>query len=314
MKRFAALVLAFVLAFVAFGAALTVGAAPAMAQSPGEAGLRHDLEKIIEAQESTGWTIDRYEYETILPDAIQSVCSSTRETRNAVMAALDHRIALLNGPVEEAYRRNGNNLDGLSDLLFATRVRALLAEADRRAATECPFWMPPDEGFRGVQTDSERFVLNVEGGGLFLLQAERGKGILGGGGSGRLLIGYGIDPTWTFLTGPEFGGAALFKEADDGTQFPFQFTVALPLVLRRHDLTWHNDLEVAPLVFFTAQDRRVSYGVRVGGLLAISALRVRGIMPWAGIALGFEHYFKNEARSYFSTLKGGLRLGFDWDF
>ena len=288
--------------------------APAGAQGPVAAGLKHDLEKIIEAQESTGWTIDRYEYEAILPDAIQSVCASTPEARDAVLAELDQRIVQLGGPVEEAYRRNGNDLDGLSDLLFATRVRALLVEADRRAATECPFWMPPDPSFRGVQTDAERFVLNVEGGGLFLLQSERGKGVLGGGGSGRLLLGYGIDPTWTVLFGPEFGGAALFKETDSGTQLPFQFTVAVPVVLRRHDLTWHNDLEVAPLTFFTAMDTRVSYGVRIGGLLAISALRIRQIMPWAGVALSFEHYFKNEARTYFSTVKGGLRLGFDWDF
>jgi hypothetical protein len=284
------------------------------AESLARAALLHDLETIIEAQESTGWTIDRYEYETVLPNALHSVCSATPATRAAVASILDTRIAALGGPVEDAYRINGGDLSGLSRLLFATRARRLLAMAEERAKDECPFWMPPDPDFRGVQSDAGRFVINAEGGGLLVLHLQHGDVTPGGGGTGRLLLGYGLDDEWTLLAGPEFGGGALFKQSETTTQIPIQFTVAVPVVLRHVDLTWHHDLELAPCAFFTQEDGRRSYGLRVGAMLGIRTLRIRNITPWAGIALAFESYFENDVRPAFSILKGGLRLGFDWDF
>lgn len=289
-------------------------------------GLLVDLEKMIEVQQSLGWTIDRYELDEIMSPALMSVCSATPETRVAALAALDRRILELGGPVEEAFRRRGGDLDEVADLLFATRVRALLDEAMGRAghgretretretSNQCPFWLRPSPAFRGRETDAYRTTLNLEGGGLGALEAAQGRVLLGAGGSARLLLGRGLDERWTFLAGGEFGGTAQFEQTETKTRFPISFTAALPMVLRYHARTWHYEGELASLAYFTQDDLRVSPGLRLGALVGVSALRVRGIMPWAGLGIAVEHVLETHRRPAQWNLKTGARVGFDWDF
>jgi hypothetical protein len=278
------------------------------------AALLHDMEKIVEAQQATDWKIDRYEYDEMMPDALESLCATPQSVRSTALAELQHREAALGGPVEEAYRRSGGDLGAVRELRFVTRVRTLVQEAIRRAPAECPFWIEPSLAFRGKQTDAGRFTMTVEGGGLFVLYHERGKGTsLGGGGSGRLLFARGIDLHWSVLFGPDFGGAALFAQTKTG-EFPVLLAAAVPLLLRHHSLTWHYDLELAPLAIFTNLDRNPSFGGRVGMLLGISTPRFRRIMPWAGLGIAAEFTLPNETRAVTRAIKGGLRLGFDWDF
>ncbi|WP_437736001.1 hypothetical protein [Sorangium sp. So ce1335] len=298
-------------------------------------GLLVDLEKMVEVQQSLGWTIDRYELDEIMSPALMSVCSATPETRVAALAALDRRIRELGGPVEEAFRRRGGDLDEVADLLFATRVRALLHEAMRRAghgddtrltsdargtrapretSTECPFWLRPSPAFRGRETDAYRTTLNLEGGGLGALEAAQGRVLLGAGGSARLLLGRGINERWTFLAGGEFGGTAQFEQTETKTRFPIRFTAALPMVLRYHARTWHYEGELASIAYFTQDDLRVSPGLRVGTLIGVSALRVRGIMPWAGVGVAVEHVLETHQRPAQWNIKAGARVGFDLGF
>jgi hypothetical protein len=297
-------------------AALLVSSA-ARAETSVEAvdALIHDISKVVEIQSSLGWKIDKYEYEEMMPDALLSVCRSTDEARLAALGRLDDRITGLDGPLEEAYRRSGDSLDGLSELVFVTRVRTLLEEASRRASTECPLGMKPEADFRGLQTDAYRFTLSVEGGGLFTLQKPINAPIeLGGGGSGRMLLGRGLNQHWTVLAGAELGLTAIFDQTETATNFPIQFTAAVPVVVRHHRVSWHFDFELAPLGFFTANDRNVSMGGRFGFLLGVSTLRVRRIMPWAGIGFALEYIAKTEDRRAIALAKGGARVGFDWDF
>jgi hypothetical protein len=154
--------------------------------------------------------------------------------------------------------------------------------------------------------------VNAEGGGLFVVQNAGGLKI-GGGGNGRLLLGRGLDPYWTVLGGAEFGGAALFEQTATAARFPIQFTVAVPLAVRHHDLTWHYEAELAPLAFFTATDGTPSWGGRVALLFGVSTLRIRRIMPWVGIGVALEQFVERDARNDFRQVKAGLRLGFDWD-
>lgn len=289
-------------------------------------GLLVDLEKMIEVQQSFGWTIDRYELDEIMSPALMSVCSATPETRIAALAALDRRILDLGGPVEEAFQRRGGDLDEVADLLFATRVRALLEEAMRRAGhdrdardppatpTECPFWLRPSPAFRGRETDAYRTTLNLEGGGLGALEATPGRVLLGAGGSARLLLGRGLNERWTFLAGGEFGGTAQLEQTETKTRFPLSFTAALPMVLRYHARTWHYEGELASLAYFTQDDLRVSPGLRLGALVGVSTLRVRGIMPWAGLGVAVEHVLETHRRPAQWNLKTGARVGFDWGF
>jgi hypothetical protein len=284
--------------------------------SSGAAAALDDLERIVESTAATGWRVDRYELEAMMPDALASLCSIPEPDRAALGAAVHARLAALGGPVEEAYRRAGGDLDAVEELLFATRVALLVDEAAARAPRECPFWVLPSPNFRGLQSNTERLTLNLEGGGLLLLHHARDpRGLsFGGGGSGRLLLGYGLDARWTVLGGTEFGGGALFKPQGKTTHLPLQFVAAAPLVLRHHLLTWHHDVEIAPLAFFTEEKGAVSYGARVGAVLGVSGLRVRNVLPWVGVGVAYEIYAKNEVRSWMSQIKGGARIGLDWDF
>lgn len=280
-------------------------------------GVLIDLEKMVELQQSLGWTIDRYEIEELMPSALMSVCSAPPEARAAALAVLDARIRDLGGPVEEAFVRRGEDLDEVADLLFATRVRALLLEAMRRAHganSECPFWLRPSPAFRGRETDAFRTTLNLEGGGLVVLESAKDRALLGAGGSARLLLGRGLNERWTFLAGAEFGGTAQLEQTETKTRFPISFVAALPMVLRHNDRTWHYEAEIASLAYFTQDDPRVSPGLRLGALVGVSALRVRNIMPWAGVGLALEHVIETHRRPAQWNLKTGARVGFDWDF
>lgn len=273
-----------------------------------ETALLHDLSKIVESKQTSGWLIDRYEMERMMGDTLASVCRTPEPARQAALAQVERRIEALDGPLEKAFRENGNRLDDLDDLVFATRVRDLLAEAMTRAPIDCPAWIPVEPAFHGIQTDAGRFTLELEGGGLFVLH----DGLLGGGGSGRVLAAYGLSQHWSVLAGGEFGGAALFKQEDQGTKFPIELVFATPVVLRRLDLTWHYDFEAAPALF--VQDGSTNVGLRLGALIGISTLRIRGVMPWAGLGFAAERYFDGAEREGFLLLKGGARVGLDWDF
>lgn len=282
--------------------------------SRAESALLHDLVKIVESKANSGWKIDRYELETMMPDALESVCGTPEKARLDALARQASTVESLGGPVAEAFRKNGGKMSGLADLLAATRVHDLLAEALKRAPAECPFWITPSPAFRGVQTDADRFTLNLETDGLFLLRRTEGKFLPGAGGSGRLLLGRGLSHRFTLLFGLEFGGWALIEQSEEATNFPLEFIGAVPLVVRHVRETWQFDLELAPVAFLTQSDLRPSVGGRVGVSIGVSTLRIRRIMPWAGLQLSAEYYPENDVRGTITVIKGGGRVGFDWDF
>ena len=93
-----------------------------------------------------------------------------------------------------------------------------------------------------------------------------------------------------------------------------RFCLRLPVVVRFTDVSWHYNFEVAPLGLFTETDPVLRYGVRVGVMLGISTLQVRGFIPWAGIGGAVEVYPDSDGRPMLLNLKGGVRAGLDWDF
>lgn len=281
--------------------------------SPTVRALENDIEVLVSAQEDTGWTVDRYEFESVMGEAVYSVCHVDAQARAQTLARLERRISELGGPLEDAYEKSGD-IDDHKDLLDATRRRDLLRIAVERADDECSVWMKPDPQFRGIQSDADRFTLHLEGGGLLEARTSTVRGNVGAGGSARVLVGRGFGHHYTLLLGGEFGGTALFRKTDLGTDFPISFMVATPIVLRHRFITWHHDLEVAPLFHFTDDERKLSYGARVGVLLGIARPRIRNITPWAGVGGGLEFIFKNEHRPAFGAIRGGLRIGFDWDY
>lgn len=278
-------------------------------EEPAFKALAADLERIVEAQQSGGWRIDWYEVQDMLPSTLMTVCQVPVATRIRVLAWYERRIALLGGPVEVAFQQS-KSLSAIKPLVFVTRVRDLLAEANKRAPKECPFWLTPREDFHGIQNDRHRFNLNVETGGLLQVRKTEGTWTYGGGGVIRGLISRGFEHT-TLLFGPEFAGGAMLKVGGGGTVV-INYFPAIPLVFRMHDRSWHYDVEVAPVALFQANDARFSYGVRFGFGGGVQARRTRGVLPWAGIAFAYETYFPG-ARPQATFIRGGLRVGIVWN-
>jgi hypothetical protein len=122
---------------------------------------------------------------------------------------LSQEISARGGPVAEAWRKNGKDLGAVSELMLLSRTRALLEEAQRRAAAgKCPFWIEPEEDFKGRQSFRHRFLVAGEGGGRFSVGIENTGTAhavigLGAGGAGRILGGYGVSDDFTLLVGGE---------------------------------------------------------------------------------------------------------------
>jgi hypothetical protein len=136
---------------------------------------------------------------------------------------------------------------------------------------------------------------------------------LGAAGAGRLLAGHNFDAKVTLLAGLEFGGGAMLEPNTEPTQFVVNYFPAVPLLLRLHDLAWHFDLELAPVAVFQANDSDVSFGARGAFTVGISALRTRGIIPWAGLGVATEYYVESGGRPQALLIRGGLRVGAVWD-
>ncbi len=270
--------------------------------------LREDLSRIVESQESGGWRIDRYEIEEMMPATLLSVCQVDPAIRVQMLKDLDAQILAAGGPFATAWAKNPN-LSAHKRLLTLTRTRLLLAEAHARAPVECPVHLPVDPAFAGVQTDFRRVSLNLETGGVLQIRRMAGHWTYGGGGVGRALLSYGTGRV-TFAAGAEFSGGPMLRPGT--TDFVINYFPALPVMLRVWDHTWHWDFELAPVALFQADDFRLSFGMRIGGAVGVMARRSRGVLPWAGLQMGFETY-PNGPRPPMQFFRGGLRVGIVWN-
>jgi hypothetical protein len=127
------------------------------------------------------------------------------------------------------------------------------------------------------------------------------------------LVGWGFDGRYTLLAGPEFGGSALLRPGSNASEFVINYFPAFPVVFRTRGLTWHYDVEVAPVSLFEADNTRLSLGARIGGAFAFTALRRRNVLAWAGLAVAYEYYFDSGGRGPIHFFRGGLRIGLPWD-
>jgi len=288
----------------------TLPAAPA--DSAGADGLLSDLERIVQSTESSGWFADRVAFAEIEGPLLESVCRSSEAARSRARSILERRGKLLGNP-EAIFAQNGRQETRQFQhaLTNARQLGALTRALD--SLGDCPFWIDQEVGFLGRQTDRQRFTLNVETGGNLQLRNSAGRWTFGGGGLGRILPGIGLGDQWTLLSGIEFGGGAMLRPGGTQTEFLINYFPALPIVLRYRDLDWHYDVESGPVGIFNADNTRLSLGARLGGAVGVYALRTRNVIPWAGIALGYEYYLENSTRPAAHFIRGGLRVGIVWD-
>jgi hypothetical protein len=306
--------------------ACAVSARVARAEAPAEteavttsaARVMLDLRKIVELQEATGWKIDRYEFEAMMPNALLSLCAASGPVRAEVVAKADRAEADRGGPSAQAVEARGGSIAGLDDLLSASRVARLAREAVSRAPSECPPWARTSDRVQALQNPVDRWFLVAEGGGQATIQIETGgatgdtSATLGGGGGGRLLVGRAIGDAWSIRFGPDISAKALVKRTGDSTSLPLQFQGALPVVVRLTRVSWFTSGEIAPIVLAVEGDERLRGGGRLGLMVGRSALQVRGVVPWAGLGAEVEYFPTFDERPTLVNVKGGLRAGLDW--
>jgi hypothetical protein len=282
--------------------------------APGASGVEHalifDLTKLVHLRGQRGWLIDKHDLHALLPDALMSVCIVPPVAAASALQLLNRRIIELGGPVEQAWEREKRSLEPLEELLIITRTRDLLTLAARSIA-DCAFYMKPDARFVSRQADAEHVTVNVEGGGLFSFRRSAGIWNLGGGGAGRITVGYGFGPRWAARTGLEVGGAALVSESISAESVNVNFFVAVPVTLRRLTPTWHYDFEAAAIGLGVPWREDLRYGVRIGALVGQTYPRVLALLPWGGYAISFEYVLPRGAQGGQWTVRMGLRVGFN---
>jgi hypothetical protein len=277
----------------------------------GARSLMSDVSRIVAAQEAEEWFTDKQALRSVEEQVLVSVCSATPEARAGAQAGFEKRRAEL-GDAEASFRRSGKLDHDVESALTAER-RALVMRHALERVGECPFWIRPKPGFDGLQSDRRRITLSVESGGNVQFRYTEKRWTFGGGGLGRLLVGYGLDGHYSLLMGGEFGGGAMLQPGTDASKFVINYFPAVPVVLRTRFLTFQYDLELAPVALFQADNTDLSWGARIGTTFAFTALRRRNVLPWAGLAVAYEHYFEGGGREPTHFIRGGLRIGLPWD-
>lgn len=297
----------------AFGALFLFVSSLAFAADPeGAHGLLTDVERIVAGQESEGWFADDDAFRDIAAPIFESTCRATPEARAAALADVQARSAKAGDP-RALFSTQQRLTPEVKRALNLERQRRALELALARADAECPFWLAPQPGFIGLQSDRKRWTLSLETAGNVQLRETERHWDFGAGGFGRLLPGYGFNDRYTLLFGVEFGGGAMVKPHTGDSQFIINYFPALPVVLRTHLRTWHYEFELAPVALFQADNTRLSYGMRGGGGIGFTTLRHQNFLPWAGLNVSYEHYFAGGGRASQEFIRSDLRVGFIWD-
>jgi hypothetical protein len=273
------------------------------------------VQRIVNVREARGWRVDRIEQESLLPDALDSVCRATPEARTAVLAWIDGRIVALGGNVEEAWRKAGRRLSRVRPLLELHRIRLILGAAVEVAPRDCPFWLTPGEPFGGRQIADDRWLLTVEGGGKGILLRSAGENDFAGGGAGRLLIGRAFGRHFGLHAGVEGGGSAGFPRDATGarTSLVLALDVVVPLVLRVRFVNSYLEVEGGWLTHVTEDDTDARSGIHAGVALGVRSARERWFTPGLALALTWERVFEDGAAPAIDFVKLGLRVSIDVD-
>ncbi len=266
--------------------------------------LREDLERIVSAEEGSGWFVDSVSQEAIFPVVLQSVCHASERVRELTRTKLMEDEAAAGDPQTAFADANREMTPTVTHALHVQRMVSAL----RRAMSEpCPFWVTPAERFDGRQTDRDRITLNLESGGGLQLRYASGDARFGFGPAGRFLVGYTFGNVGV-LGGVELAGGLMSRD-DDSSRFSINYFQGVPVVVRLRNGSWLYSLEAAPLSLFQGHDTRLSFGVRGGCAIGFMALRTRTVIPWAGVAATYDHFFEGGGRPTTELLRVGLRFG-----
>ncbi len=277
--------------------------------------LIHDLDVLVAGKAQRGWEIDRLERENLLGATLESLCRTSLPARALARAQAQALRDQLGGPLPAELAKRDGDLDALAELVQAERRLRLLDFALVRAEDDCPQTLRPQRQFLGRQTLANRTVLHLDGGGLATLRTSVLGQQLGGGGSGRLMLGRGWSPQWAWFTGAELGGAALLDPLESDQQLKLHLYFAWPAMLRWSRQQFHIDVDAAPVLQLSADGDIRGFGARTGLMAVVSTARLLSTIPYAGIGVSFERMMTGPAGAADEwTIRAGFRVGFDWDF
>ncbi len=282
-------------------------------QEPSPKALFRDLERIVTVNAATGWGVDRVEVENLLKASLDSVCRTEPLARRQLRSFIDGELQRLGAPVEVAYRARGEKLSNVEDLLLVTRVSKLLARAEE-VANECPFWIEPQEPFRGRQISNRRWQVSFGGGGKGIVVQQGDRSDFHAGGAGRLLFGRTFASGNALYTGIEIGASAAFPRDANGERSTLVIGAdfVAPLVYRRTLRNAYFEFEGGWLGHSTEADwSDFDHGVHVGFAFGARALRTRFVFPGAALGISYERTFLDG--DDIRTIKVGARVAFDLD-
>lgn len=270
-----------------------------------------DLRKAVELSEDTGWVIDRLQLEANLERALRTTCQAEDEVLDALDAWIDARIEAGGGAAELQYLA-GVELSDLDEVMTLERTRALIAEARTRRG-DCPFWLPPDAGFEGVENNEGRTTVWLESQGFGAVIKRGGDSALSGGGGARLLVSRGVTPHLSLAVGGEVGGSGTLDPGDASGALDTAIHVGVPLVARLSDVSRIFDITVAPVFRFDQDRSAVPPGVRATLGAGFSTVRRGSFMPYVVLWLGYEGHGLVSNDPVIHSLRIGTRVGVDWD-
>ncbi len=295
-------------------ALLATGCGP-MPQDPVERALYDDLRLLVRTREATEWLIDDYEIQAIAPNVLRSVCQVDAPQREGLRQWLSAQILAQGGPAEQAWVRNGGDLGAISQLLSLERTLMVLEWSEGELAHRCPFFLVPQADFGGVHSNAHRWVLLAESAGGGAAYLRDGALRFGGGGSARLLIGRGLNASWSLATGAEFGGGGAFSIDDpDNPSLSASAFVAWPWLLRYRHENQVFDIDLAAISTFDTQRFEWPPGGRISLGAGIITPRIGSFMPTVVLQVGYELHPPAKDRGYWHGLRLGTRIGVDFDW
>ncbi len=265
-----------------------------------------DVARVVAAEQAEGWFSDVPALERTSAALLQSVCLSEAGVRTTALALLRQRAK--HGSARRHYAAVGEELTASVQTLLTRERELATLERTLLRLSECPFYAKPRRDFVGLQSESYKWTLHLEGGGLGELARSQGQLTIGGGAAGRLLLGRGFE-SHSLLGGLEVTGSVAVPPAAQSQSVAMDYAVGAPVVLRFREALWLYDIELSPLFAFSPASWLPRYGGRLGLGVGIATLKTRGLLPWAGVFLTAEQLQGRGEVPTRQSLRGGFRVG-----
>jgi hypothetical protein len=283
---------------------------------PAGQGLAYDLNRIVEAQEQLGWSIDELETKEALRDTLQSLCRANAQEQQQTRILLDKALLKAGGPSRLQWRSGQRDMGRLKPALRAERNLGLLdfgLLAQKRGA--CPLGWEAQSPYQTIQDPMARWVFGIQTGGRAYAQVENGALGAGGGGAGRLIMGPSFKRRWGLLAVLEFGGAGRFESFDLGQPIDVPDLLVMPaalLQLRRQLGSYYVFMESGALGFLSKEDPDLRAGLRSAAGVGITRIKVGPVLPTLGAFIGYDRIAAGTSSAVIDQIYAGVNAGFLW--